>query len=100
VSRLRHDHEPANGAACAVVQRTRRTPCPDETHVTVALRTAWEHFAHGADIGIRGIGPTKEAAFQAGLSKKRATRAARVCQRMMGKEGAYLMRREQERPGG
>jgi tRNA nucleotidyltransferase (CCA-adding enzyme) len=24
----------------------------------------WEHFAHGADVGIRGIGPTKEAAFQ------------------------------------
>lgn len=24
----------------------------------------WEHFAHGADIGIRGIGPTKEDAFQ------------------------------------
>jgi tRNA nucleotidyltransferase (CCA-adding enzyme) len=24
----------------------------------------WEHFAHGADIGIRGIGPTREAAFQ------------------------------------
>ena len=25
---------------------------------------AWEHFAHGADIGIRGIGATKEAAFE------------------------------------
>jgi SHS2 domain-containing protein len=25
---------------------------------------AWEHFAHGADIGVRGIGPTKEAAFE------------------------------------
>jgi tRNA nucleotidyltransferase (CCA-adding enzyme) len=23
-----------------------------------------EHFAHGADIGIRGIGPTREAAFE------------------------------------
>ena len=22
-----------------------------------------EHFSHGADIGIRGIGPTREAAF-------------------------------------
>jgi SHS2 domain-containing protein len=30
----------------------------------VVDRNAWEHFAHGADIGIRGIGPTKEAAFQ------------------------------------
>jgi len=24
----------------------------------------WEHFAHAADIGVRGIGPTKEAAFE------------------------------------
>jgi len=23
----------------------------------------WEHFAHGADIGIRGVGPTMESAF-------------------------------------
>ncbi len=23
----------------------------------------WEHFAHGADIGVRGRGPTREAAF-------------------------------------
>jgi tRNA nucleotidyltransferase (CCA-adding enzyme) len=28
------------------------------------IRNTWEHFAHGADIGIRGIGPTKEAAFE------------------------------------
>ena len=32
--------------------------------VPVALRNTWEHFAHGADIGIRGIGPTKQAAFE------------------------------------
>jgi tRNA nucleotidyltransferase (CCA-adding enzyme) len=25
---------------------------------------SWEHFAHGADIGVRGIGPTREAAFE------------------------------------
>jgi SHS2 domain-containing protein len=24
----------------------------------------WEHFHHGADIGVRGFGPTKEAAFE------------------------------------
>ena len=24
----------------------------------------WEHFAHGADIGVRGVGPTMEAAFE------------------------------------
>ena len=23
----------------------------------------WEHFHHGADIGVRGFGPTKETAF-------------------------------------
>jgi len=29
----------------------------------------WEHFSHGADIGVRGIGPTKEEAFrQAAIS--------------------------------
>lgn len=24
----------------------------------------WEHFPHGADVGIRGFGPTREAAFE------------------------------------
>ena len=24
----------------------------------------WEHFSHSADIGVRGIGPTKAAAFE------------------------------------
>lgn len=24
----------------------------------------WEHFAHGADVGVRGIGPTRESAFE------------------------------------
>jgi len=32
--------------------------------MSVAARKTWEHFAHGADIGVRGIGPTKEAAFE------------------------------------
>ena len=32
--------------------------------MTAAQRDVqWEHFAHGADIGVRGVGPTKEAAF-------------------------------------
>ena len=26
--------------------------------------TRWEHFVHEADIGVRGIGPTREAAFE------------------------------------
>ncbi len=31
--------------------------------MTVGIRNTWEHFAHGADVGIRGVGPTEEAAF-------------------------------------
>jgi SHS2 domain-containing protein len=27
-------------------------------------QTRWEHFEHGADIGVRGIGRTKEQAFE------------------------------------
>lgn len=26
--------------------------------------TRWEHFEHGADIGVRGIGPSRAAAFE------------------------------------
>jgi tRNA nucleotidyltransferase (CCA-adding enzyme) len=38
-------------------------------HEPVVTRNTWEHFAHGADIGVRGIGPTREAAFvQAALA--------------------------------
>ena len=32
--------------------------------MSVDIRNRWEHFAHGADIGVRGMGPTKEAAFE------------------------------------
>ena len=33
------------------------------------MQGSWEHFPHEADIGVRGIGPTKEAAFEgAGLA--------------------------------
>jgi len=32
--------------------------------MTVTIRAVWEHFSHGADIGIRGIGPTREDAFE------------------------------------
>lgn len=28
------------------------------------MNTHWEHFEHGADIGVRGYGPTKAAAFE------------------------------------
>jgi len=26
--------------------------------------SGWEHFPHGADVGVRGVGPTMEAAFE------------------------------------
>jgi tRNA nucleotidyltransferase (CCA-adding enzyme) len=32
--------------------------------VPITARSTWEHFGHGADIGIRGIGPTKASAFE------------------------------------
>jgi tRNA nucleotidyltransferase (CCA-adding enzyme) len=28
------------------------------------MQARWEHFRHGADIGIRGLGATREAAFE------------------------------------
>ena len=39
---------------------------PDETAFSTSGGKSgghWEHYDHGADIGIRGIGPTKAAAF-------------------------------------
>jgi SHS2 domain-containing protein len=32
--------------------------------MAVVERRTWEHFEHGADVGIRGIGPTKQVAFE------------------------------------
>lgn len=32
--------------------------------IRTAMRDHWEHFEHGADVGIRGFGPTKAAAFE------------------------------------
>ena len=29
-----------------------------------AVQSGWEHFPHGADVGIRGYGPSPEAAFE------------------------------------
>ncbi len=28
------------------------------------VEARWEHFPHGADVGVRGHGPTREAAFE------------------------------------
>ncbi|MGE3152522.1 MAG: archease [Nitrospiraceae bacterium] len=30
---------------------------------TIRTKLSWEHFPHQADMGVRGIGPTKELAF-------------------------------------
>ena len=38
------------------------------------MEAHWEHFPHGADIGVRGHGPTRQAAFeQAALALTAAT---------------------------
>ena len=34
------------------------------TNVESSMQPNWEHFPHEADMGVRGIGPTKEAAFE------------------------------------
>ncbi len=34
------------------------------TPTVVASLERWEHYPHGADIGVRGIGPTPESAFE------------------------------------
>ena len=31
----------------------------------------WEHFPHVADMGVRGLGPTKEAAFEEAARARR-----------------------------
>jgi len=32
--------------------------------VALMISDGWEHFPHEADIGVRGIGATREAAFE------------------------------------
>lgn len=32
--------------------------------MSATLEPKWEHFPHGADVGIRGVGPTIDAAFE------------------------------------
>ena len=34
-----------------------------DSHADSHANSHWEHFAHGADVGVRGVGPTREAAF-------------------------------------
>lgn len=41
------------------------TGCHDDANVMeTGMRERWEHFEHGADIGVRGIGTSKAAAFE------------------------------------
>lgn len=40
------------------------TSSDETTPRDVSTHTSWEHFAHDADIGVRGFGPTKESAFE------------------------------------
>lgn len=32
--------------------------------ITASSGRRWEHFAHMADMGVRGVGPSREAAFE------------------------------------
>jgi tRNA nucleotidyltransferase (CCA-adding enzyme) len=41
-----------------------------------AAQARWEHFRHGADIGVRGIGPTQAAAFERAATALTAVIAA------------------------
>lgn len=40
------------------------TPASPPRSAPQDLAAGWEHFDHGADIGVRGWGPTKAAAFE------------------------------------
>ena len=64
---MRHDHELSDRAvellSDAVSRRSGRAVTTRVRHMSDATGLTWEHFPHGADVGVRGIGPTKEAAF-------------------------------------
>lgn len=36
----------------------------DRLHLDVVTTNGWEHFAHGADVGVRGRGHTRAGAFE------------------------------------
>ena len=42
------------------------TASAQSTTAPKAKEVGWEHFPHDADVGVRGFGPTKEAAFEQG----------------------------------
>lgn len=52
----------ASGGCEDAVARPTAASLPASAKVPSAGR--WEHFDHGADIGVRGYGPTKAAAFE------------------------------------
>jgi SHS2 domain-containing protein len=37
---------------------------PDDDLTAPSVAARWEHFPHQADVGVRGIGPTRESAFE------------------------------------
>jgi len=46
------------------VHHTAGTPAPRGLSAETGKRERWEHFEHGADIGVRGIAATKSGAFE------------------------------------
>jgi SHS2 domain-containing protein len=55
---------PAYPAVDVVERDGGSTLQPPNTTTRATSRGHWEHFDHGADIGVRGFGPTKAAAFE------------------------------------
>lgn len=45
------------------MRQEHRQSAPDTANAT-AVHKHWEHFEHGADIGVRGVGKTKAEAFE------------------------------------
>lgn len=50
---------------CVSKQDARRSgPEAESLNLAASLARRWEHFEHAADMGVRGIGATREAAFE------------------------------------
>lgn len=55
-------HKLPVGLGASDEQPVDRSECPSDSPVDSSAR--WEHYDHGADIGVRGLGPTKARAFE------------------------------------
>jgi len=49
---------------CGTLGQRKKNLIRAEQLAPVGPTAHWEHYAHGADIGVRGMGPTVEEAFE------------------------------------